>query len=83
MVGVGVEWLLTDSLVGDSLRSSSVTCQRVAICFVGTASGKDLGIGMAFVEMWPLWQKVGIAAWVIGVDLLVVVVLLWIAARWR
>jgi hypothetical protein len=38
---------------------------------------------MAFVEMWPLWQKVGVAAWVIGADLLVVIVLLWIAARWR
>jgi len=37
----------------------------------------------AFVEMWPLWQKVGVAAWIIGVDLLVVVVLLWIATRWR
>jgi hypothetical protein len=38
---------------------------------------------MAFVEMWPFWQKVGVTAWVLGADLLVVIVVWWIATRWR
>jgi hypothetical protein len=38
---------------------------------------------MAFVEMWPLWKKVGIEVWVIGTALLVVGIVWWISRRWR